>query len=118
MGFSYYGPINGHNFKELIKYLNIAKKSKRAAETLIEAVRIYFTEFKTIEDYITKVNLFESEADMLLYELKVKIFDEQLTDSLSEKMVLSSFAVDFAKLSDLSENIASKLSVFRFKRSI
>lgn len=97
---------------------HIAKKSKKAAETLIKAVRIYFTEFKTIEDFITKVNLFESEADMLLYELKVKIFDDQLSCSLSEKMVLSNFAADFAKLSDLAETIASKLSVFRFKRSI
>jgi len=26
LGFSYYGPINGHDFKELEKYLNIAKK--------------------------------------------------------------------------------------------
>ena len=97
---------------------HIAKKSKRAAETLIKAVRIYFTEFKTIEDYITKVNLFESEADMLLHELKVKIFDDQLIGSLSEKMLLSSFAAEFAKLSDLAETIASKLSVLRFKRSI
>lgn len=97
---------------------HIAKKSKRAAETLIKAVRIYFTEFKTIEDYITKVKLFESEADMILYELKVKIFDDQLKGSLSEKMVLSNFAAQFAKLSDLAETIASKLSVLRFKRSI
>lgn len=29
LGFSYYGPINGHNFKELIKYLEIAKKSNK-----------------------------------------------------------------------------------------
>lgn len=29
LGFSYYGPINGHNMKELIKYLEIAKKSNR-----------------------------------------------------------------------------------------
>ena len=29
LGFSYYGPINGHNMKELIKYLEIAKKSSR-----------------------------------------------------------------------------------------
>ncbi|MCF7926144.1 MAG: 1-deoxy-D-xylulose-5-phosphate synthase [Candidatus Izimaplasma sp.] len=28
-GFSYYGPINGHNFKELIKYLNMAKKANK-----------------------------------------------------------------------------------------
>jgi len=26
LGFSYYGPINGHDFKELEKYLNIAKR--------------------------------------------------------------------------------------------
>ena len=29
LGFSYYGPINGHNFKELIKFLEIAKKSNK-----------------------------------------------------------------------------------------
>lgn len=29
LGFSYYGPINGHNLKELIKYLNIAKRSNK-----------------------------------------------------------------------------------------
>ncbi len=29
LGYSYYGPINGHNFKELIKYLEIAKKSTK-----------------------------------------------------------------------------------------
>ena len=29
LGFSYYGPINGHNMKELIKYLEIAKKANR-----------------------------------------------------------------------------------------
>ncbi|QMS85687.1 1-deoxy-D-xylulose-5-phosphate synthase [Candidatus Xianfuyuplasma coldseepsis] len=29
LGFSYYGPINGHNMKELLKYLNIAKRSNK-----------------------------------------------------------------------------------------
>jgi 1-deoxy-D-xylulose-5-phosphate synthase len=28
MGFSYYGPINGHDFKELNKYMEIAKKER------------------------------------------------------------------------------------------
>lgn len=99
-------------------YGHIAKKSKRAVETLIQAVRIYFTEFKTIEDYIIRVNLFESEVDMLTHNLKVKIFDDHLSGSLSEKMLLQDFAVQLAKLSDLAEKIGSKLSVFRFKRSI
>ncbi len=29
LGYSYYGPINGHNLKELIKYFEIAKKSSK-----------------------------------------------------------------------------------------
>lgn len=29
LGFSYYGPINGHDMKELIKYLRIAKRSNK-----------------------------------------------------------------------------------------
>jgi 1-deoxy-D-xylulose-5-phosphate synthase len=29
LGFSYYGPINGHDFKDLLKYLNMAKKSNK-----------------------------------------------------------------------------------------
>lgn len=97
---------------------HIAKKSKKAVETLIKGVRIYLTEFRTVEDYITKTNLFESEADTLQHNLKVKIFDEKLNISLCEKMVLNKFADDIAKLSDIAEKIASKLSVFRFKRSI
>lgn len=99
-------------------YGHIAKKSKRACETLIKAVRIYLTEFKTIEDYVTKVNLFESEADTLLHGLKMKIFSDDLKVDLSEKIMLQTFAIEVAKLSDLAEKVASKLSVFRFKRSI
>ena len=30
LGLEYYGPINGHDFNELIKYLNIAKNEKRS----------------------------------------------------------------------------------------
>lgn len=29
LGFSYYGPINGHNMKELIKYLRVAKRNNK-----------------------------------------------------------------------------------------
>jgi predicted phosphate transport protein (TIGR00153 family) len=97
---------------------HIAKKSKQAAEALINGVRIYFTEFKTIEDYVTKVKLYESEVDQLLYHLKVKIYNEKFEASLCEKMMLQNFADEVAKLSDLAEQIADKLSVFKFKRSM
>ena len=97
---------------------HIAKKSNQAVETLIQGVRIYLTEFSTVEDYITKTNLFESDVDTLLHNLKIKIFDDTLDRSLGEKLVLNKFADKFAELSDLAERVASKLSVFRFKRSI
>lgn len=97
---------------------HIAKKSKQAAETLINGVRVYFTEFKTIEDYVTKVKLFESEVDMMQYHLKLKIFSEDSTYDLCEKMMLNSFVDEMAKLSDLAEQIASKLSVYKFKRDM
>lgn len=111
--------IRPHIDSELVDDFGyIAKKSKRACETLIKAVRIYFTEFRTIEDYVTKVNLFESEADTLLHALKVKIFDKENDIDLSRKLMLQNFAIEVAKLSDLAEKIASQLSVLRFKRSI
>lgn len=97
---------------------HIAKKSKQAAETLIKGVRIYFTEFKTIEDYVTKVKLYETEVDMMQHQLKVKIYSEENKYTLSEKMMLQSFADEIAELSDLAEKIASMLSVFKFKRGM
>ena len=96
----------------------LTKKSMKAVETVIKGVRIYLTEYRTVEDYITKTNLFESDADTLLHNLKVKIFDEELNRSLCERIVLNKFANELAELSDIAEKIASKLSVFRFKRSI
>jgi len=97
---------------------HIAKKSKQAAETLINGVRVYFTKVMTIEDYVTKVKLYESEVDMLQHNIKVKIFNEQNKDDLCQKMLLVNIADEIAKLSDLSEQIANKLSVFKFKRSM
>ncbi|MCK5731461.1 MAG: DUF47 family protein [Tenericutes bacterium] len=97
---------------------HIAKKSNKAVETVIKGVRLYLTEFRTVEDYITKTNLYESEVDTLLHNVKVKIFGDQIKCILSEKLLLDKFADEIAALSDIAEKIASKLSVFRFKRSI
>jgi predicted phosphate transport protein (TIGR00153 family) len=97
---------------------HIAKKSNQAVETVIQGVRIYLTEFSTVEDYITKTYLFESDVDTLLYNLKIKIFDENLDCTLGEKLILKDFADQLAELSDIAEIVANKLSVFRFKRSI
>ncbi len=96
----------------------IAKYSRKAVETLIKGVRIYLTQFRTIEDYVSKVYHFESEVDTLLYNLKVKIFSDKDDMNFPIKMHERYFAQEIAKLSDIAEDIAGKLAVFRFKRSL
>lgn len=99
-------------------FLLIAKTSVRAVETLIGGVRVFFTQVKTIEDYISKIYFYESEVDQLEHELKIKIFGKKEDLNLSEKMHLGSFAEKISQLSDIAEKIAIKLSVFKFKRGI
>lgn len=99
-------------------FLLIAKTSLRAVETLIGGVRVFFTQVKTIEDYISKIYFYESEVDQLEHELKIKIFGKKEDLNLSEKMHLGSFAEKISQLSDIAEKIAIKLSVFKFKRGI
>ncbi|MDF1618837.1 DUF47 family protein [Petrocella sp. FN5] len=104
------------DFKE--DFILIAKTSRKAVETLIRGVRVYFTEYKTIEDYISKVYFYESEVDKLEHKLKIKIFADKDHLKLSEKMHQRYFAQKTARLSDIAEEMAIKLSVFRFKRGI
>lgn len=100
------------------EFKTIAKYSRKAVETLIKGVRIYFTQYRTIEDYISKVYHYESEVDKLLYNLKVNIFSDKDESNFHIKMHERYFAQEIAKLSDVAEAIAAKLAVFRFKRSM
>lgn len=109
-------PVFDEDIKE--DFNLIAKKSLKAVEALIRGVRVYFTQFKTIEDYISKVYFYESEVDKLEQNLKVKIFSDDSQRTLYEKMHQRYFAQKTARLSDVAEAMAIKLSVFRFKRGI
>ncbi len=108
------------NIEEAFKedFVKIAKTSLKAVEALIRGVRIYFTEYKKIEDYISKVYFYEAEVDKLEHDLKIKLFANDNNLDLSEKMHQRYFSNKIAKLSDISEDIAVKLSVFRFKSGI
>lgn len=109
-------PVIDNELKE--DFIMIAKNSKKAAETLIKAVRIYFTHFNSIEDYISKVYYYESEVDKLFHKLRVKLFANDIDRSTYDLFHQRYFAQEMALLSDIAEEMASKLSVFRFKRGI
>lgn len=99
-------------------FIEIGKISLKAVEALMGGVRLFFTQVKTIDDYISKVYFYESEVDKLEEILKTKIFKENKTLNLSEKMHLKYFVHKTAALSDIAEQMAIKLSVFKFKRGI
>lgn len=99
-------------------FILIARTSLKAVEALIRGVRVYFSEYKTIEDYISKVYFYESEVDKLEFNLKSKIFANKDQLRLSEKIHQRYFVTKTASMSDVAEQMAIKLSVFKFKRGI
>lgn len=109
-------PKINNEFKE--DFILIARTSLKAVESLLRGVRVYFSEYKTIEDYISKVYFYESEVDKMEFNLKSKIFADKDQLKLSEKMHQRYFVTKAASMSDVAEQMAIKLSVFRFKRGI
>jgi 1-deoxy-D-xylulose-5-phosphate synthase len=90
LGFSYYGPIKGHDMKELIKYLDIAKKSSKPCviHVLTEKGKGYkFSELDTIGKWhgVSPFNIETGES------LKVK------NDSvLSWSEIISEYMIHYA----------------------
>jgi len=94
LGFSYYGPINGHDMKELLKYLNIAKKSNRACviHVLTEKGKGYKPSEKDVIGSWHGVGPFDIETGLQLTEKKPNIH------SWSE--IIAEYMTDYAKNND------------------
>ena len=91
LGFSYYGPINGHSFKELIKYLQIAKKSNKPCviHVLTEKGKGYKFSENDHSGYWHGVSPFEIDTGA---SLNVK---EENYHSWSE--IISEYMINYAK---------------------
>ncbi len=91
LGFSYYGPINGHSFKELIKYLNIAKKSNKPCviHVLTEKGKGYKFSENDQSGYWHGVSPFEIQTGAPLKEKTVNIH------TWSE--IVSEYMINYAK---------------------
>jgi len=98
-------------------FKEIAKRSLRCTEALLTGVRVFFTQIKAIEEHVEKVYFYEKEVDRMEYQLKKKIFENASLD-LAQKMHLKEFVKRTAALSNISEDVALKLAVFKFKRGI
>lgn len=94
LGFSYYGPINGHNFKELIKYLRIAKKSNKPCviHVLTEKGKGYkFSEQDTVGKW-HGVSPFDTETG--------KALKQNHENEYSWSEIISKYMIEYANQKD------------------
>ena len=90
-GFTYYGPINGHSFKELIKYLEIAKKSNKPCviHVLTEKGKGYRFSENDQSGYWHGVSPFEIESGLPI--------SREVENMHSWSEIISEYMVEYAK---------------------
>ena len=106
------------NIREFLRPIlaKLAKASADALDNVVRADRAFFTNKESVEDYIHKVHFYEHEADQLEEQAKKAIFESTEIERLSEKLQLRNFVELIASLSDESEDVAERLSVYAIKR--
>ncbi len=99
-------------------FLELSKVSCQAVEELLKGVRSFLENTGMVEEYVTKVYFYESEADKQEDALARLVFQSQEISRLSHKMHLRYFIQQVASLSDIAEGVALRLSVYQLKRKL
>jgi len=98
--------------------MNLTQNSIQAADQLILATRSFFNEVHLVSSYISKINFFEHEADILEDKITSILFNDSIVDELALKLQLKYFINKIADISDEAEVIGEKLTIFTIKREI
>ncbi len=99
-------------------YLAIAEASADAVDTLIQGVHSFFEDVNTLDGYIKNVYLYEKKADALEEKIKRNIFQSGVVDELARKFQLRYYVEKMAILSDVAEDLAKKMLMYKIKRII
>jgi uncharacterized protein len=94
----------------------LAETAVDSTQALVQSTRSYFYDVNSVKDHLHKVAFFENESDHLAEKAKREIF--QLDIDLSRKLHLKNFIVSIDSISDISENIANRLSIAAMKRIV
>lgn len=114
--FSFENPCIPEHIKK--HFLKIAEHSQKTIDELVNATNAYFTNFTMVGDFINKVLFYEHEIDKIEDLIKKTVFSSDEIKTLSHRIQLRYFAEKMALLSDVSELVCEKLSVFVMKREI
>lgn len=101
-----------------VDFVNLADKSASAVNEIVKAARAFFHDITMVSNYVNKVHFFEHEVDDLEEQLKRKAFNSEDIQRFSQKVHMRYFAEQIAKVSDVAQDVAERLSVYAIKRKI
>ena len=99
-------------------FLELTELSSKAVEEVVKGARAFFREIGMVSEYVNKVHFYEHEADNVEEHLKRNAFNSKEIESFSQKVHMRYFAEKIALVSDVSESVAERLSVYAIKRRI
>lgn len=98
--------------------MELTKASVNSVEQVNLAMRAFFKDVKTVDEYIQKVRLHEREADKLAIKIKRKVFHEMNSISLAEKFHIRYFTLHIENISDIAESLSDMIQIVAIKRTI
>lgn len=90
----------------------------KCIDELRYASRSFFNEVHLINDHISKIKFHEHSIDEMEDDINTKIFNDNIIDSLAEKLQLKDFILKIGNVSDEAQRISDKLAIFSIKREI
>ncbi|MCK5782044.1 MAG: DUF47 family protein [Flavobacteriales bacterium] len=97
-------------------FKRLSELSVAAAEELLPAVRVYFTEPHSVKDRLHRVYFYEKETDKLALDIKRSIFKKVPNLLQSQKLHLRYFTLHIESVSDAAEEVADILAIMAIKR--
>ena len=98
-------------------FLELTELSSKSVDEIVKATRAFFKEIGMVNDYVNRVHFYEHEADNVEEQLKRKAFESDI-EEFSKKVHMRYFAEKIAKVSDIAEHVAERLSIYAIKRKI
>ncbi len=99
-------------------FLTLAELSSKAVEEVVKGAQAFFRQIEMVSNYVNKVHYYEHKADDIEEQLKRKAFNSDEIKRFSYKVHMRYFAEKIALVSDVSESVCERLSVYAIKRRI
>ncbi|MCK4542968.1 MAG: DUF47 family protein [Spirochaetales bacterium] len=98
-------------------FVELTEATTKTANEIILAARAFFRNPTSVNDHLTKVHFWESEADTIEERLKRKAFGSEEIKHFSKKVQMRYFAEKISLLADEAEAVAERLEVYAIKRT-